>query len=96
MGALQSPPYVTCTCIFYPCIVVSLLQVMENMLVSGLSENSVLLVKAAELLAGGRATDTLFQNMVTVASLPSKLNDMLHALKREFAVHVGILLCVSF
>lgn len=63
---------------------------------SGLSENSVLLVKAAELLAGGRATDTLFQNMVTVASLPSKLNDMLHALKREFAVHVGILLCVSF
>ena len=42
----------------------------------GLSENmyNMLLVKVAELLAGG-VTDTLFQNMVTVTSLPSTLND---------------------
>ena len=45
---------------------------MENMLVPGLSENSVLLVRAAELLQGGGVSDALFENMVVVASLPSK------------------------
>ena len=42
------------------------------MLVPGLSENSVLLVRAAELLQGGGVSDALFENMVVVASLPSK------------------------
>jgi hypothetical protein len=42
------------------------------MFVPGLSENSELLVKAAELLAGGGVTDALFENTVMVASLPSK------------------------
>ena len=90
----QSPPYVTCTCLFYRFIVVFLLQARENILVSGLSENSVLLVKAAELLAEGGVTDTLFQNTVTVASLPSKLNDTLCPLniKSVLLCHV----CVSF
>ena len=43
------------------------------MLVPGLSENSVLLVRAAELLGGGGVSDTLFESMVMVASLPCKL-----------------------
>ena len=57
----------------HSCFVISLLQVTENMMVPGLSENSVLLVRAAELLGGGGVSDALFESMVMVASLPSKL-----------------------
>jgi hypothetical protein len=43
------------------------------MFVPGLSENSVLLVKAAELLAGRGITNALFENTIMVASLLCKL-----------------------
>ena len=42
------------------------------MLVPGLSENSALLLRAAELLSGGGVGNTLFERVVMVVSLPSK------------------------
>ena len=47
-------------------------QVTENMVIPGLSENSTLLVRAAELLSGGGVSNTLFERTVMVAALPSE------------------------
>ena len=47
------------------------LQVSENMAVSGLTEESILLIKTAELLSGGQLGNVLFNGTVTVAAAPT-------------------------
>ena len=45
------------------------------MVIPGLSENSSLLVRAAELLSGGGVSNTLFEGTIMVAALPSESID---------------------